>query len=50
MTGYEPLLQQTDSAIIRDFVRQILEFGNSFTVELSGATNYPTEASYPKNP
>ncbi len=50
MTGYEPLLQQTDSAIIRDFVRQILEFGNSFTVELSGATNYPTEASYSKNP
>ncbi len=49
-TGYESLLKQTDSAIIRDFVRQILEFGNSFTVELSGATNYPAEASYPKNP
>jgi hypothetical protein len=50
VTGYEITLQQTDRAMVRDFVRQIMEFGNSATVVLSGATNESTGTSYVKNP
>ncbi|HHV40053.1 MAG: hypothetical protein RBR62_04065 [Bacteroidales bacterium] len=50
VTGYENTLQQTDRAMVRDFVRQIMEFGNSATVVLSGATNESTGTSYVKNP
>jgi len=36
--------------MVRDFVRQIMEYGNAFRVELSGATNTPEDTSYSKNP
>jgi hypothetical protein len=36
--------------MIRDFVRQIMEYGNASRVVLSGATNDMKDASYSKNP
>jgi len=50
VTGYETLINQTDIAMMRDFVRQIMEYGNASRVVLSGATNDVKDASYPKNP
>ncbi len=50
VTGYETLVKQTDIAMIRDFVRQIMEYGNASRVVLSGATNDMKDASYSKNP
>ena len=50
VTGYEDQLRQTDTATVRDFVRQIMEYGNAARVVLSGATNVPEDASYSKNP
>jgi len=50
VTGYETLINQTDIAMIRDFVRQIMEYGNASRVVLSGATNDMKDASYSKNP
>lgn len=50
VTGFDNMLKQTDTAMVRDFVRQIMEYGNAFRVELSGATNTPEDTSYSKNP
>ena len=50
VTGYETLVNQTDIAMVRDFVRQIMEYGNASRVVLSGATNDVKDASYSKNP
>ncbi|HRW95559.1 MAG TPA: hypothetical protein P5167_06920 [Bacteroidales bacterium] len=50
VTNYEALINQTDIAMMRDFVRQIMEYGNASRVVLSGATNDVKDASYSKNP
>ncbi|MFA4998011.1 MAG: hypothetical protein WC513_07830, partial [Bacteroidales bacterium] len=50
VTGFDNMLKQTDTAMIRDFVRQIMEYGNASRVVLSGATNNPEDTSYSKNP
>lgn len=50
ITGYAGTLQQTDTAMLRDFVRQIMEYGNAARVVLSGATNKAEDTSYSKNP
>ena len=50
VTGYAGTLQQADTAMVRDFVRQIMEYGNTSRVVLSGATNKTEDTSYSKNP
>ncbi len=50
VSGYEALVNQTDIAMVRDFIRQIMEYGNASRVVLSGATNNAKDTSYPKNP
>lgn len=50
VTGYAGTLQHTDAAMVRDFVRQIMEYGNASRVMLSGATNKAEDTSYSKNP
>lgn len=50
VSDYVTTLQQTDKAMIRDFVRQIMEFGNTASIVLSGATNESTGTSYEKKP
>lgn len=49
VTGYAGTLQHTDIAMVRDFVRQIMEYGNTSRVVLSGATNKAEDTSYSKN-
>lgn len=49
-TNYLDVLQRQDVATVRDFVRQIMEYGNSFQVELNGATKTISDASYTKIP
>lgn len=50
MTGYAEQLQLTDQATVRDFVRQIMEYGNRMEVSLDGAAKRQNDASYSKNP
>ncbi|NLA16281.1 MAG: insulinase family protein [Bacteroidales bacterium] len=50
VTGYGNMLQQIDTAMVRDFVRQIMEYGNAASLVLSGATNEREHTSYVKNP
>lgn len=45
LTGYAERVQQTDAATLRDFVRQILEYGNRAQVDLFGATKKSNGAS-----